>query len=227
MGSAISDPSSCSAQARHGASEPALSCSSGGLRRSAGCARCLSGPGLRAEHGSRPPASLPGARGLLPSSRRRGSSPNPGSGSVCSVRGPRLPANRAWCSLCSCADGEDLSARTSLVSADAPRLARRLSRSCKQAAFCGSRSHLLEEILPDILIPLFGEGLQDLTLPPLELLRHDHTYPHDEVPPLRTILLRPWRSRAPHLELFSVLRTSGQLHLHRTAAGPWHFDLRP
>ena len=27
--------------------------------------------------------------------------------------------------------------------------------------------------------------------------------------------------------LNAVLRTSGQLHLHRTAAGPWHFDLRP
>src|SRR5215218_7767932 len=195
MGSAINDPSCYSAQARLGASGPALSCSSDGLRLSAGCAPDPCGPIRRAEHGSRPPASLPGARGLLPSSRRRGSSPAPGSASVCSVRGPRLPANIAWCSLCSCADAVVPSARTSLVAADAPRLARRLSRSCKQDAFGGSRSHLLEEILPYILIPLFGEGLQDLTLPPLEL--------------------------------FPVLRTSGQLHLHRTAAGPGHFDLRP
>src|SRR5215217_6927059 len=171
MGSAISDHSFCSAQARHGASGPTPSCSSGGLQRSAGYAPRPSCPVLRAEHGSRPPASLRGARGRLPSSRRRGSFPSPGSASVYSVRGQRPPANRAWCSLCSCADGEDPSARTSLVSADAPRLARRLSRSCKQDAFGGSRSHLLEEILPYILIPLFGEGLQDLTLPPLELLQ--------------------------------------------------------
>src|SRR5215217_8235559 len=44
-----------------------------------------------------------------------------------------------------------------------------------------------QEPLAHVLVPLLGQGLQDLLLPPAELLGHDDPNPHHEVPGLAAV----------------------------------------
>src|SRR5215210_7538466 len=63
-----------------------------------------------------------------------------------------------------------------------------------------------QEPLAHVLAPLLGQGLQNLLLPPAQLLGHDDPDPHNKIPG-RPIIAppRPRSPGPPHLEPLAVL----------------------
>src|SRR5918993_852529 len=83
-----------------------------------------------------------------------------------------------------------------------------------------------QELPAYVLVPLFGERLKNLPLPPGQLLGHHDPNTHHEVPGLAVAS----RTRGPgpaHLKTLAILRPRRQSQLHRPAPGTRRLDLRP
>src|ERR687894_1199636 len=99
--------------------------------------------------------------------------------------------------------------------------------SCTGDACAGSRPNPPEQLGPHVLVPLLGQGLQDLPLPAPQFFRPRAPAPNDGVPPPRPAPPGPRSPCAPHLELLPALGAGRYPEPDRPAPGLGRLDLGP